>query len=62
MAASGGKKKKGAVLKVKLESTGDTGHCYFTKKNVRKKPEKLTLMKYDPVLRKHVEYKEKKIK
>lgn len=48
--------------KIKLVSTAGTGHYYTTTKNKRTKPEKLVLKKYDPVLRKHVEYKEDKIK
>ncbi len=48
--------------KIKLESTAGTGHFYTTTKNKRTKPEKLLLMKFDPVARKHVEYKEAKIK
>ncbi len=48
--------------KIKLVSTAGTGHYYTTTKNKRTKPEKLVLKKYDPVVRKHVEYKEDKIK
>ena len=48
--------------KIKLVSTGGTGHFYTTTKNKRKTPNKLVLKKYDPILRKHVEYKEAKIK
>ena len=40
--------KKGVALGVKLLSTADTGYFYVTKKNVRQKPEKLELKKYDP--------------
>lgn len=58
---SGGKKKKGAVVKIRLVSSAGTGVCYHTKKNARKKPEKLKLKKYDPVKRAHVEFEEKKI-
>jgi large subunit ribosomal protein L33 len=54
--------KKGKVEKIKLESTAGTGHFYTTTKNKQNTPEKLDMMKYDPVVRKHVEYKEKKIK
>ena len=53
---------KAASLKIKLLSTADTGHFYVTKKNARTKTEKFTMKKYDPVVRKHVEYKETKIK
>ena len=48
--------------KIKLVSSAGTGHYYTTDKNKRTKPEKLELMKYDPVVRKHVAYKEAKIK
>jgi large subunit ribosomal protein L33 len=48
--------------KIKLESTGGTGHFYTTTKNKRTTPEKMSISKFDPVLRKHVEYKETKIK
>ncbi len=48
--------------KIKLVSTADTGHYYTTTKNKRTMPEKMELKKYDPVVRKHVIYKEAKIK
>jgi large subunit ribosomal protein L33 len=48
--------------KIKLVSTAGTGHFYTTTKNKRTTPEKLSFKKYDPVVRKHVEYKEAKIK
>ncbi len=48
--------------KIKLVSTAGTGHFYTTTKNKRTKPEKLEMSKYDPVVRKHVPYKEAKIK
>jgi large subunit ribosomal protein L33 len=54
--------KKGKTEKIKLESTADTGHFYTTQKNRINNPEKLERMKFDPVARKHVLYKEKKIK
>ncbi len=53
---------KSTTLKIKLVSTADTGYYYVTKKNPRNLTEKLTLKKYDPVARKHVEFKEYKIK
>lgn len=53
---------KPTTLKIKLLSSADTGYFYVTKKNPRTKTEKLTLKKYDPVARKHVEFKETKIK
>jgi large subunit ribosomal protein L33 len=43
-------------------STADTGYFYVAKKNPRKTTEKLQLRKYDPVARKHVLFKESKIK
>ena len=53
---------KAVTIKVKLVSTADTGYYYVTKKNSRTMTEKLTMKKYDPVARKHVEFKEAKIK
>jgi large subunit ribosomal protein L33 len=53
---------KGNVIKIKLQSSADTGYFYVTKKNARTKTEKMALKKYDPVARKHVEFKETKIK
>jgi large subunit ribosomal protein L33 len=53
---------KGAREKIKLESTAGTGHFYTTSKNKRTTPEKLQFMKFDPVARKHVAYKEIKLK
>ena len=49
-------------LKIKLVSSAGTGYYYVTKKNSRTQTEKLSLKKYDPVARKHVEFKESKIK
>ena len=48
--------------KIKLVSSAGTGHYYTTTKNKRTTPDKLELRKYDPVARKHVAYKEAKIK
>jgi len=48
--------------KIKLVSSEGTGHYYTTTKNKRTMTEKLELKKYDPVVRKHVIYKEAKIK
>jgi large subunit ribosomal protein L33 len=48
--------------KIKLVSSAGTGHFYTTSKNKRTKPDKLEMRKYDPVVRKHVMYKEAKIK
>jgi large subunit ribosomal protein L33 len=53
---------KGAREKIKLESSAGTGHFYTTNKNKRTTPEKLELMKFDPVARKHVAYKEVTLK
>jgi large subunit ribosomal protein L33 len=53
---------KTATVLIKLISSADTGYFYVTKKNARKKPEKLAFKKYDPVVRKHVLFKESKIK
>ncbi|MDR1423145.1 MAG: 50S ribosomal protein L33 [Azoarcus sp.] len=53
---------KGTREKIKLESTAGTGHFYTTTKNKRTTPEKLEFQKYDPVARKHVAYKEIKLK
>ena len=53
---------KPTTVKIKLVSTADTGFFYVTKKNPRTKTEKLSFSKYDPVVRKHVEFKEAKIK
>ena len=48
--------------KIKLESTAGTGHFYTTTKNKKTTLEKLEIKKYDPVARKHVAYKETKLK
>ena len=48
--------------KIKLVSSAGTGHYYTTTKNKRTTPGKLEFRKYDPVVRKHVIYKEGKIK
>lgn len=48
--------------KIKLNSSAGTGHFYTTDKNKRTTPQKLEMKKYDPVVRKHVMYKEGKIK
>jgi large subunit ribosomal protein L33 len=53
---------KPATVKIKLVSSADTGFFYVTKKNPRTQTEKLSFRKYDPVARKHVEFKEAKIK
>ena len=48
--------------KIKLVSSAGTGHYYTTTKNKRNHPDKMELKKFDPVVRKHVPYKESKIK
>jgi large subunit ribosomal protein L33 len=53
---------KPQTVLIKLESSADTGYFYVAKKNPRVKTEKLQLKKYDPVARKHVVYKETKLK
>ena len=53
---------KAVTIKVKLQSTADTGYFYVTKKNSRTMTEKLSMKKYDPIAKKHVEFKETKIK
>ncbi len=53
---------KPTVVKIKLVSTAGTGYYYVTKKNPRNTTEKMIFRKYDPVVRKHVEFKEHKIK
>ena len=54
--------KKGKRDKIKLESTAGTGHFYTNEKNKTNTPNKLEMKKYDPVVRKHVVYKETKLK
>jgi large subunit ribosomal protein L33 len=53
---------KGAREKIKLESTAGTGHFYTTSKNKKTTPGKLEFMKFDPKARKHVLYKEIKLR
>lgn len=53
---------KSATVKIRLVSTADTGFFYVTKKNPRNTTEKMSFRKYDPKVRKHVEFKEAKIK
>ena len=52
---------KPTTIKIRLNSTADTGHFYVTK-NARTMTEKMVVKKYDPVARKHVDYKEEKNK
>ena len=53
---------KSAREKIKLVSSAGTGHYYTTSKNKRTMVDKLEMKKYDPVVRKHVLYKETKLK
>jgi large subunit ribosomal protein L33 len=53
---------KPTTAKIKLNSSGGSGFYYVTKKNTRTMTEKFKIRKYDPVLRKHVEFNEGKIK
>ena len=53
---------KAVTLKIKLVSSADTGHYYVTKKNSRTMTDKMVKRKYDPIAKKHVEYRESKIK
>ena len=53
---------KPATILIRMVSTADTGYFYVIKKNPRNITEKMQLRKYDPVVRKHVMFKESKIK
>ncbi|WP_395480119.1 50S ribosomal protein L33 [Candidatus Curculioniphilus buchneri] len=53
---------KGVREKIKLISSSGTGHFYTCTKNKRNQSEKISLKKFDPIKRKHVIYKENKIK
>ena len=53
---------KSTTIKIRLVSTADTGYFYVTKKNARTQTEKLSFRKYDPVAKKHVAFKEAKIR
>ena len=53
---------KPSTIQIKLVSSADTGYYYVTKKNPRTTTDKLEMRKYDPVARKHVLFKEAKIK
>jgi large subunit ribosomal protein L33 len=53
---------KGGREKIKLESSAGTGHFYTTSKNKKTTPQKLEFLKFDPKARKHVLYKETKLK
>jgi large subunit ribosomal protein L33 len=53
---------KGGREKIKLESSAGTGHFYTTDKNKKTTTDKIEMKKYDPVVRKHVPFREAKIK
>ena len=53
---------KSNVVQIKLVSTAETGYFYVTEKNARNQTGKLELKKYDQVVRKHVPFREAKIK
>ena len=53
---------KPATVMVRLVSSADTGYTYVTKKNPRTKTEKLEIRKFDPIARKHVAFREQKMK
>lgn len=53
---------RSSTIKIKLVSSADTGFFYVTRKNARTLTEKMVKRKYDPVVRKHVEFREAKIK
>ena len=53
---------KPTTVLIRLVSSAGTGFYYVTKKNPRTQTEKLSFRKYDPVVRKHVDFKEAKIK
>ncbi len=49
--------KKGQRVQIKMQSS-ESSHYYYTSKNKQNHPDRLELKKYDPVVRKHVPYKE----
>ena len=51
--------KKKTTEAVKLKSSEST-HCYWTRKNKKQNPDRMERRKYDPTLRRHVQYKESK--
>jgi large subunit ribosomal protein L33 len=53
---------KGGRVNIKLESSAVNGHIYTTDNNKKTTPEKIEIMKFDPKARKHVKYKETKLK
>ena len=55
-------KAKRAAILFKMVSTAGTGYFYTARRNPKQKPDKMLFRKYDPVARKHVEFKEEKLK
>jgi large subunit ribosomal protein L33 len=53
--------KKTSNVITRLLSTAGTGYCYYTKRNTRNSTEKFSMKKYDPIVRKHVLFKEAKL-
>ena len=53
-------KAKGLRPIIKLKSTAGTGYTYVTRKNRRNNPDRMVLKKYDPVVRKHVDFREER--
>lgn len=45
---------------IKLKSTAGTGFTYVTRKNRRNDPDRMLIRKYDPAVRKHVEFREER--
>lgn len=45
---------------IKLHSTAGTGYAYVTRKNRRNDPDRMVLRKYDPVARRHVDFREER--
>jgi large subunit ribosomal protein L33 len=54
------KSKRNAIL-FKMVSTAKTGYFYLARRNPKQKPDKMVFRKYDPVAKKHVEFKEQKL-
>ena len=52
-------KKKDVRIVVKMKSM-ESPHTYYTEKNRRNNPQRMELRKYDPIVRKHVLFKESK--
>jgi large subunit ribosomal protein L33 len=54
------KSKRSSIL-FKLVSTANTGYFYLVRRNPKQKPEKMLCSKFDPIVRKHVDFKEQKL-